>query len=392
MGDAAARPKTLDVRRHIVLHGWLHRHTGPQLTRSNRREGSLRPREASLIGAGLILLVTCVVECWRADAGRHRAIAPALRGSNRTGSHARPENAGSVAIDGPRSPSVDDSVSHAHATGRAMVDSGESPADSQVLCKVESPTWTMGLPGEVHVDIRDLNGEFVDGAAVRHFETTEEGFWVSIPPWSATAVAYVSGYSPLHVEWGNGVCFVENGPRERVEVFGTVEGRVDRSWVSGCGSNVQVSPDGTFALLAVPWQCEIAVSRFDGAIHVQGSRALVNPHLGDVGPIALALPMEVKGGVGLGLTNSSAGVRISQVVQDAPAARAGLSVGMSVEAIGDTAAPSAEAGDEQMSEFRGLLSGPAGTEVSIRVSIDGYDTTVRLEREFIPQVYRVSPQ
>lgn len=156
----------------------------------------------------------------------------------------------------------------------------------------------------------------------------------------------------------------------------------------GVGVPWRTFPDGGRTLTVPAGTCRVQARRRDGALYASSEAVEATGEPGDRVPVALRLPGERAGGIGIVLDPHPDGVSVSGVHLGSPAARAGLEPGdviVEVEGL--------PAGSLEIEEFVEVMTGPEGTDVRFRVRFSAADSglddgeateEVVLTRAFLP--------
>ena len=156
----------------------------------------------------------------------------------------------------------------------------------------------------------------------------------------------------------------------------------------GVGVPWRTFPDGGRTLTVPAGTCRVEARRRDGALYAISEVVEASGAPGERVAVALVLPAERTGGIGIVLEPHPAGVAVTAVHHRSPAARAGLEPGdviLEVEGL--------PAGSLDIDEFIEVMTGPEGTEVRFRVRFAAADSgldegeataDVVLSRAFLP--------
>lgn len=178
---------------------------------------------------------------------------------------------------------------------------------------------------------------------------------------------------------------IEPDLNRTVRLSGIVAGLLDgeRAWLQSClGYQELTGPDGRFEIVgrAEEGVCRVQAFRLDGALRASSDLLRLEIE-GDEEyyDIRLFLPEADIGGIGARVEAVEAGVYLPSLLDEGPAAKAGIRNGEVITAVDGESLAGLE-----LNEAIGRITGPVGSEATLTVlGEDGVERTVTLERDWI---------
>lgn len=136
-------------------------------------------------------------------------------------------------------------------------------------------------------------------------------------------------------------------------------------------------PDGSFEIHLPRGRVSIWAVRQDGLLQQKSPKAETGSDDGGEFDVDLVIPSEVRGGVGVGVGSSEAGMEVRFVHAGSPAAQAGIEAGDMIVALDGRSVAG-----WQVSDFVDGVTGPAGTTVRFTLRTkEGDDQELELVRQ-----------
>ena len=276
------------------------------------------------------------------------------------------------------------------AARRARAEELENDPNTQVVCDlgVDVPTGTAYLAVGGHSDFNGRRVEVVDGKAYLPLvydlgELGDATFDVRHGTFS------LEGYGPQTLAWsdppedgGNGHCTQAAPPEPgHASLTGTL--LLDPSgapaaggWVEGCGNLAFADGNGIVHMDIVSEPCTVIAMRQDGMLRTMSQPVAVTPQPGRDVVVDFVIPEAARGGLGVQISQTDAGIVIEGLLEGGPAGEAGLLPGdLVVEVDGESTL------DYELGELVEAVGGEAGTEVGLVVDRNGERIEVTIIRE-----------
>ncbi len=137
-------------------------------------------------------------------------------------------------------------------------------------------------------------------------------------------------------------------------------------WIEGCGNMAFADQLGVVHMDIVAEPCTVLAMRRDGLLRTMSEPVAIEPTPGQDVVIDITIPEARRGGLGIQISQTDAGVIVDGLVDGGPATDAGLEAGDRIVAVDGESAD-----DLDLGELVQAIGGDAGTEVAIAVDRAG---------------------
>ncbi|MCB9675805.1 MAG: PDZ domain-containing protein [Alphaproteobacteria bacterium] len=268
----------------------------------------------------------------------------------------------------------------------------EEDPNTQVVCDLSIPVAEaegyLAIGG--HSDFNGRRVQVVDGKAYLPlvYDLGELGDAVFT---ERTGLFSLEGYGPATLSWsdppeggGHGRCTATIDPEPgRASLTGTLTlagsgAPAAGAWVEGCGNMAFADEHGVVHMDIVTDPCTLLAMRQDGLLRTMSDPIPVVPVPGEDVVVDIEIPEARRGGLGVQIAESDAGIVIEGLIEGGPAEAAGLQPGdVVVEVDGESMT------DVPLAELVERVGGEAGTSVDLVVDRSGERIELTLVREVL---------